>query len=71
MEYYNGRYDLMKKINDSLSKIDISNIKVNFPIMMKFNIPFAQNYFSCENDPIDAMTKQNDAYIEIEIAKIL
>ena len=71
MEYYNGRYDLMKKINDSLSKIDISNIKVNFPIMMKFNIPFEQNYFSCDNDPIDAMIKQNDAYIEIEISKIL
>ena len=71
MEYYNGRYSLMKKINDALDKIDVNKMKMNFPVMMKFNIPFEQNYFSCDNDPIDTMTKQNDAYIEIEIAKTL
>ena len=69
-EYYNGRYELSKKIYAKLKKIDFSKIDPYFPIVMKFKIPFHMNFFSCEdNDPYDKCIKMNDAYIEIEISK--
>ena len=68
--YYNGRYDLSKKIHSKLDKIDFSKIDIDFPVVMKFNIPFHMNYFTCEdNDPYDAAVKMNDAYLYIEISK--
>lgn len=68
--YYNGRFDLRKKIYDDLNDIDVKRMKVGFPKMLKYGIPFEMNYFSCEdNDLCDKLTKLNDAYIEIEISK--
>lgn len=68
--YYNGRYDLKKKICNDLSKNDAKYIKIGFPVILKYCIPFEMNYYSCEdNDPCDKLTKMNDAYIEIEISK--
>lgn len=70
--YYNGRYDLSKKIYSKLNKIDFSKIDIDFPVVMKFNIPFHLNYFSYEdNDPYDAAVKMNDAHLYIEISKTL
>ena len=71
MAYYNGRYDIAKKIDSTLNKIDINKIDVNYPVLLKFNIPFGQNYFSCKDDDIcDKLTVQNDSYIEIEIIRL-
>lgn len=68
--YYNGRFDLKKKVDADLAKVDVKKMKKGFPTLLKYGIPFEMNYFSCEdNDPYDKRTKMNDAYIEIEISK--
>lgn len=68
--YYNGRLKLKKKIDSDLAKVGIDKMKKGFPAMLKYNIPFEMNYFSCdEDDPCDKLTKMNDSYIEIEISK--
>ena len=68
--YYNGRHSLSKKIYSELKKIDFSKIGIDFPVVMKYSIPFHLNYFTCEdNDPYDAAVKMNDAHIYIEISK--
>ena len=68
--YYNGRFDLKKKVDADLAKVDVKKMKKGFPTLLKYGIPFEMNYFSCEdNDPYDKLTKMNDAYIEIEISK--
>lgn len=70
-KYYNGRFDLKKKVDADLSKVDIKKMKPEFPVVLKYKIPFEMNYFSCDdNDPCDRLTKMNDAYIEIEISKV-
>lgn len=70
--YYNGRYELSKKIYHKIKTIDENKIEYNCPIVLKFKIPFELNYFSCEdNDEYDNAVKMNDAGIEIEIARIL
>ena len=67
--YYNGRLALKKKIYAALKKIDVESIDKYSVVLLKFNIPFEMNYFSCEdNDPCDAATKQLESYIEIEIS---
>ena len=67
--YYNGRLALKKKVDADLAKIDVKKLKVGFPKMLKYNIPFEMNYFSCEdNDPCDKLTKMTESYIEIEIS---
>lgn len=69
MAYYNGRYDLSKKIYSDLKSINAKKIKKNFPIVLKYIIPAEMNYFSCkDNDPCDKLTKCIDSYIEIEIS---
>ena len=70
MVYYNGRFELKKKIDSDLAKIDVKNLLPEYPVVLKYNIPFKMNYFSCdENDPYDVLTKMNDAYLIIEISK--
>ena len=69
--YYNGRLELKKKIDADLAKFDMHKIKKNFPVMLKYKIPFEMNHFSCDdNDPCSKLTKMNDAYIEIEISNM-
>ena len=69
-KYYNGRYELKKNIDATLNEIDISKLESNHTMSFKFNIPFELNFFSCEdNDPIEAQTKQNWAFILIDITK--
>ena len=67
--YYNGRYDLSKKIYKELAlKFDPESVDEEHPWKRKFNIPFHMNFFTCEdNDPYDSAVKMNDAFIEIEI----
>lgn len=68
--YYNGRFELKKRIDADLAKVDIKKIKKDFPVILKYGIPFEMNYFSMEdNDPNDSKTRLNDGYIEIEISK--
>lgn len=68
--YYNGRLALKKQVYADLAKIDMKKMKIGFPKMLKYNISFEMNYFSCEdNDPCDTLTKMNESYIEIEISK--
>lgn len=67
IDYYNGRLAILKKVVAHLDAIDFKKDLVEDPIVMKFNVPFEQNYFSCEDDYADKAIKQNDAYIEIEI----
>ena len=67
--YYNGRLALKKKIDAALAKVDEKKLKKDFPVVLKYGIPFEMNYFSCtDNDPCDKLTQQNEAYIEIEIS---
>ena len=67
--YYNGRLALKKKVHADLAKVDVKKLKAGFPVMLKYCIPREMNYFSCDdNDPYDAMTTLNDAYIEIELS---
>ena len=69
--YYNGRHDLKKKVYADLAKVDVKKIKKDFPIVLKYGIPFKMNYFSCiDDDPCDSRTIQNDAFIEIEVSKV-
>lgn len=68
--YYNGRLALKKKVDAALAKVDEKKLKKDFPVILKYGIPFEMNYFSCEDDdPVDKLTKQNEAYIEIEISR--
>lgn len=69
--YYNGRFELKKRVDSMLKKINIDKIDEATPVMMKFNIPFELNHFSCEDDDLyDKLTKQLEAYIEIEISRV-
>ena len=38
--YYNGRLELSKHIYAKLKKIDLSDITYEYPVVMKFKIPF-------------------------------
>ena len=67
--YYNGRLALKKKVDAALAKVDEKKLKKDFPVVLKYGIPFEMNYFSCtDDDPCDKLTRQNEAYIEIEIS---
>lgn len=67
--YYNGRHDLSKEMYAKLKKIDFSKIDENHPYVLKYNIPFELNYFSCdESNEYDSRVKMIDAYILIEIS---
>lgn len=69
-QYYNGRYDLANKVYASIAMAGLDHIEPGFPVVMKFNIPFHMNFFTCEdNDPYDKAVKMNDAYVSIEICK--
>lgn len=69
-KYYNGRYDLSKKIFAKLKNIDLGKIEVEYPVVMKFKIPFYMNYFTCvDDDPYDSAVSMNDAWIKIIISK--
>ena len=54
--------DKIVKENDiKLAKVDVDEIDECSPVVLKFNIPFEMNYFSCDdNDPFDVKTRQND-----------
>ena len=68
--YYNRRFELKKRIDSDLAKVNIKKIEKDFPVVLKYGIPFEMNYFSTEdNDPNDSKTNLNDGYIEIEISK--
>lgn len=68
--YYNGRLELKKKVDAALAKVDEDKLEAGFPAVFKYCIPFEMNYFSCiDDDSCDKLTKQNDAYIEIEISR--
>ena len=70
LTYYNGRFDLSKKINNDIKKA-IKNVKMNFPVVLKYDIPFEMNYFSCADDEYDSNVSMNKAYIEIELSYVL
>ena len=70
LTYYNGRFDLSKKINNDIKKA-IKNVKMNFPIVLKYNISFEMNYFSYADDEYDSNISMNKAYIEIELSYVL
>ena len=68
--YYNGRYDLAKKIYKILGKEDFNKIEADHPFILKFNIPFELNYFTTEEDNgYDKAVSMSEAYIEIEISR--
>ena len=70
MAYYNGRLALKNKVYSDLANIDTKKMKKDFPVVLKYCIPFEMNYFSCEdNDPCDKLTKMNDAFIEVEVSR--
>ena len=69
LAYYNGRLDL-KKVVDTEVKNAMSKAKPDFPVVLKYNIPFKMNFFSSEDDdPHEKLTTMNNSYIEIEVSK--
>ena len=70
-KYYNGRFDLSKKINNELKKVKFNKITHESPVVMKFNIPFELNFFvTDDNDPYEKNVSMNEAFIEIEISQL-
>ena len=65
--YYNGRLKLFKQIVNDF-KLALKGLKT--PKIIRYDIPFALNYFSCEPDNDNANTSQVTAYIEIEMTYI-
>ena len=70
LEYYNGRFHL-KNVVDAEVKDAMSKARPDFPVVLKYDIPFKMNFFSVEDDdPYEKQTEMNGSYLEIEVSKV-
>ncbi len=69
--YYNGRFMLKKAIDADIARVDTRAMKPESPVVLKYNIPFTMNYFSCgDDDAYGKLASSNESFIEIEVSKV-